>query len=82
MLCGVTAVEDRLQEDVEITLQLLREAGIKIWMLTGDKLETAVNISNSCRHFSKDMYKIELSGMNNGYLIKEKLDQYIKEYYY
>lgn len=78
-LNGVTAVEDRLQEEVETTLQLLREAGIKIWVLTGDKLETAVNISNSCRHFSREMLKIELSNMDDSFRIKEKLDQFIKE---
>ncbi len=79
VLNGVTAVEDRLQEDVESTLQMLREAGIKIWMLTGDKLETAVNISNSCKHFTKEMIIIEFSNLNESYLIKEKLDQFIKE---
>lgn len=50
---GVTAVEDKLQEDVENTLLVLRQAGIKIWVLTGDKLETAINISDSCKHFQK-----------------------------
>lgn len=78
-LTGVTAVEDRLQEDVETTLQMLREAGIKVWVLTGDKLETAVNISNSCRHFSKEMFKVEFSNMDSKFHIKEKLDQYIKD---
>ena len=40
-LLGVTGVEDRLQKDVRPSLELLRNAGIKIWMLTGDKVETA-----------------------------------------
>ncbi|KAG4304984.1 hypothetical protein PORY_001659 [Pneumocystis oryctolagi] len=40
-LLGVTGVEDRLQKDVKPSLELLRNAGIKIWMLTGDKAETA-----------------------------------------
>lgn len=40
-LLGVTGVEDRLQKDVKPSLELLRNAGIKIWMLTGDKVETA-----------------------------------------
>ena len=55
VLIGATAVEDKLQEEVESTLWTLREAGIKIWVLTGDKLETAVNISQSCKHFSPQM---------------------------
>ena len=57
-LVGSTAVEDRLQEDVASTLSSLRAAGIKIWVLTGDKRETAINISNSCKHFSPEMHKL------------------------
>lgn len=40
-LLGVTGVEDKLQPNVKASLELLRNAGIKIWMLTGDKVETA-----------------------------------------
>ncbi|CAL8308809.1 unnamed protein product [Lota lota] len=49
LLLGATAIEDRLQEGVPETIKILREAGLKIWMLTGDKTETAVNIG----YFSK-----------------------------
>jgi phospholipid-translocating ATPase len=59
-LIGVTGVEDRLQEDCANTLEELRKTGIKIWVLTGDKRETAVNISQSCKHFSTDMIKLQL----------------------
>ncbi|XP_063989984.1 probable phospholipid-transporting ATPase IIA isoform X1 [Diachasmimorpha longicaudata] len=52
LLC-VTGVEDRLQERVRPTLELLRNAGIKIWMLTGDKLETATCIAKSSRLVSR-----------------------------
>nr|XP_006814167.1 PREDICTED: probable phospholipid-transporting ATPase IIB-like [Saccoglossus kowalevskii] len=48
LLC-VTGVEDKLQVDVRPTLELLRNAGIKTWMLTGDKLETATCIAKSSR---------------------------------
>ena len=41
-LVGSTAIEDRLQEDVEKTIVSLKEAGIKVWVLTGDKIETAI----------------------------------------
>lgn len=51
LLC-VTGVEDRLQDNVRPTLELLRNAGIKIWMLTGDKLETATCIAKSSRLIS------------------------------
>ncbi|XP_046820654.1 phospholipid-transporting ATPase IF-like isoform X3 [Vespa crabro] len=52
-LLGVTAVEDRLQEGVEETLECLKVAGIKVWVLTGDKAETAENIAFLCGHFKK-----------------------------
>ncbi|XP_060536480.1 probable phospholipid-transporting ATPase IIB isoform X2 [Cylas formicarius] len=48
LLC-ITGVEDKLQDNVRATLELLRNAGIKIWMLTGDKLETATCIAKSSR---------------------------------
>ena len=48
ILLGCTAVEDSLQEQVPETIRDLLQAGIKIWMLTGDKLETAVNIARTC----------------------------------
>ncbi|XP_053318224.1 phospholipid-transporting ATPase VB [Spea bombifrons] len=48
-LIGATGIEDRLQEGVPDTIAALREAGISIWVLTGDKQETAVNIAYSCQ---------------------------------
>nr|XP_021144917.1 probable phospholipid-transporting ATPase VB [Columba livia]XP_021144918.1 probable phospholipid-transporting ATPase VB [Columba livia]XP_021144920.1 probable phospholipid-transporting ATPase VB [Columba livia]XP_021144921.1 probable phospholipid-transporting ATPase VB [Columba livia]XP_021144922.1 probable phospholipid-transporting ATPase VB [Columba livia]XP_021144923.1 probable phospholipid-transporting ATPase VB [Columba livia] len=48
-LLGATGIEDRLQDGVPDTITALREAGIKIWVLTGDKQETAVNIAYSCK---------------------------------
>ncbi|KIV91074.1 hypothetical protein PV10_05657 [Exophiala mesophila] len=48
-LLGVTGVEDRLQKDVKPSLELLRNAGVKIWMLTGDKIETARCVAVSAR---------------------------------
>ncbi|KAL3998137.1 phospholipid-translocating P-type ATPase flippase family protein [Acanthocheilonema viteae] len=52
LIC-LTGVEDRLQDQVTTSLELLRNAGIKIWMLTGDKLETAICIAKSSGLFSK-----------------------------
>ena len=59
-LIGATAVEDKLQDEVPETIQDLQMAGIKIWMLTGDKFETAENISFSCKLIKEDfeIYKI------------------------
>ncbi|XP_071064697.1 probable phospholipid-transporting ATPase IIB isoform X2 [Dasypus novemcinctus] len=52
-LLGLTGVEDQLQADVRPTLEMLRNAGIKIWMLTGDKLETATCIAKSSHLVSR-----------------------------
>lgn len=48
-LIGVTAIEDKLQEGVPAAIQTLLDASIRVWMITGDKQETAVNIAVSCR---------------------------------
>ena len=48
-LVGSTALEDRLQDEVPETIEHIRKAGIKLWVLTGDKIETAINIGYSCR---------------------------------
>ena len=55
MLIGGTAIEDRLQDGVPDTIALLGQAGIKLWVLTGDKVETAINIGFSCNLLSNDM---------------------------
>lgn len=60
-LIGATAIEDKLQDGVPETIETLSAAGIKIWMLTGDKQETAVNIAYSCRLFRPDMKILILS---------------------
>lgn len=58
MLLGCTAIEDQLQENVAQTIKTLSDAEIKIWMITGDKLETAENIALSCRIIRPDMETI------------------------
>lgn len=45
VLIGCTAIEDKLQEGVPTCIETLSKAGIKIWVLTGDKMETAINIA-------------------------------------
>ncbi|KAL6054974.1 Phospholipid-transporting ATPase [Balamuthia mandrillaris] len=54
-LLGATAVEDRLQEGVPEAIDTLLRAGIKMWVLTGDKMETAINIGFSCSLLEEDM---------------------------
>uniref|UniRef100_A0A452IYM6 Phospholipid-transporting ATPase n=1 Tax=Gopherus agassizii TaxID=38772 RepID=A0A452IYM6_9SAUR len=58
MLLGATAVEDKLQEGVTETIASLSLANIKIWVLTGDKQETAMNIGYSCHMLTDTMNEI------------------------
>ncbi|XP_013865152.1 phospholipid-transporting ATPase ID isoform X2 [Austrofundulus limnaeus] len=58
MLLGATAIEDKLQEGVPETIALLSLTNIKIWVLTGDKQETAVNIGYSCKMLTDDMAEV------------------------
>ena len=60
-LLGATGVEDELQDGVPETLEALRAASIKVWVLTGDKLETAINIAYSCGHFKRGMHLLTLT---------------------
>lgn len=60
-LLGGTAIEDRLQDGVPDAIQLLAQAGIKLWVLTGDKVETAINIGFSCNLLDNSMDLIILS---------------------
>lgn len=54
-LVGATAIEDRLQNGVPDCISILANAGLRIWMLTGDKLETAINIGFACSLLKDDM---------------------------
>ncbi|KAG7647547.1 putative P-type phospholipid transporter [Arabidopsis thaliana] len=58
VLLGATAVEDKLQNGVPDCINKLAQAGIKIWVLTGDKMETAINIGFACSLLRRDMKQI------------------------
>ena len=60
-LLGLTGVEDKLQDEVKSTLELLRNAGIRIWMLTGDKIETARCIAISTKLVARNQYIHEIA---------------------
>lgn len=62
LLAGCSAIEDKLQDDVGQTIKDIRKAGIKVWVLTGDKVETAINIGQSCQLLSKDQNWLALKG--------------------
>jgi phospholipid-translocating P-type ATPase (flippase) len=54
-IIGASAIEDKLQDGVPETIATLSDAGIKLWVLTGDKRETAIEIGKSCRLVRPDM---------------------------
>ncbi|KAF4019872.1 hypothetical protein G4228_011384 [Cervus hanglu yarkandensis] len=60
-LLGATAIEDKLQDQVPETIETLMKADIKIWILTGDKQETAINIGHSCKLLRKNMGMIVIN---------------------
>uniref|UniRef100_A0AAF5D3S5 Phospholipid-transporting ATPase n=1 Tax=Strongyloides stercoralis TaxID=6248 RepID=A0AAF5D3S5_STRER len=83
-LVGVSAIEDKLQEGVPDTIASLLEAKIKIWILTGDKKETAVNIAQSSALFSMNSNILILSGKTYDetsrclHEINQKVDEFKK----
>ena len=66
-LGGATAIEDKLQHGVPESIDKLRRAHIKMWMLTGDKRETAINIGHSCR-LIKDYSSVTVLDREAGHL--------------
>lgn len=78
-LIGGTAIEDRLQDGVPESISLLGQAGIKLWVLTGDKVETAINIGFSCNLLDNDMDLIILKVTDdNVSSIEAQLDEKLK----
>ena len=53
-LIGSTAIEDKLQDNVAEVISFIKEAGVKLWVLTGDKVETAINIGFSCKLLDRE----------------------------
>lgn len=77
-LLGATAIEDKLQDGVPEAIATLQQAGIKVWVLTGDRQETAINIGLSCRLISESMSLVIVNEENmhdtKAYITK-KLEQ-------
>lgn len=73
-LLGVTGVEDKLQKDVKPSLELLRNAGIKIWMLTGDKVETARCVAVSSKLVARGQYIYTVAKLKRKDGAQEHLD--------
>ena len=76
ILLGATALEDKLQENVRKDINEYIDAGIHVWMLTGDKLDTAESIAHSCKLFNDDtvIYKVRGDEEN----IKQSLSKIIE----
>lgn len=72
-LIGTTAVEDTLQDGVPETIAHLREAGIKVWLLTGDKVETATSVAYLCKLLERDMVLLHLVRQQNAQVCQELL---------
>ncbi|EUC42626.1 hypothetical protein COCMIDRAFT_39311 [Bipolaris oryzae ATCC 44560] len=78
-LLGGTAIEDRLQDGVPESISLLGQAGIKLWVLTGDKVETAINIGFSCNLLDNDMDLIILKVTDDTIAsVEAQLDEKLK----
>ena len=61
-LIGSTAIEDRLQDEVADTIRFMKRTGIKVWVLTGDKVETAINIGFSAGLLESNMVQYLVDG--------------------
>ncbi|XP_045128293.1 phospholipid-transporting ATPase ID-like isoform X3 [Portunus trituberculatus] len=75
VLLGATAIEDKLQDGVPQTIANLAMAGIKIWVLTGDKQETAINIGYSCQLLTDDMVEIFVIDAQSAGEVEEQLQR-------
>ncbi|KAI5084632.1 hypothetical protein GOP47_0000801 [Adiantum capillus-veneris] len=73
ILVGATAVEDKLQKGVPECIDKLALAGLKIWVLTGDKMETAINIGFACSLLRQDMKQLVISLDNSEVRAAEEL---------
>lgn len=87
-LLGATAVEDKLQDGVPEAIAMLKMAGIKVWVLTGDKVETAISIAHTCRLFNSrtTLHRIAESDLvkpwrprEEDFTVEEGLQQKLRE---
>ncbi|EGR33087.1 phospholipid-translocating p-type flippase family protein, putative [Ichthyophthirius multifiliis] len=74
MLLGATAIDDMLQDDVASTIQSMKQAGIKVWVLTGDKVESAISIAFSCQLLNTELKQLTIDGQNQVEVEKQLKD--------
>ncbi|KAF8891364.1 hypothetical protein BD779DRAFT_1514830 [Infundibulicybe gibba] len=80
-LLGATAIEDRLQDGVPEAIADLKRAGIKIWVATGDKLETAIAIGRSTNLVEPDSNVIIVRGNNQGHPVLRQIRHAMEKYF-
>ncbi len=64
-LVGSTALEDKLQDGVPDTIEMIRKGGIKLWVLTGDKIETAINIGYASKLLDDQIKQYIIDGQSS-----------------
>uniref|UniRef100_A0A8D0A995 Phospholipid-transporting ATPase n=1 Tax=Sander lucioperca TaxID=283035 RepID=A0A8D0A995_SANLU len=82
LLLGATAIEDKLQDGVPQTIEQLSKANIKIWVLTGDKQETAENIGYSCNLLREEMNDVFIVSGNSPEDVRQELRSVKRLYHF
>ncbi|XP_044005984.1 probable phospholipid-transporting ATPase IM isoform X3 [Aphidius gifuensis] len=78
ILLGATAIEDKLQDGVPQTIANLSLAGIKLWVLTGDKQETAINIGYSCQLLTDDLTDVFIVDATTYDAVETQLNRFLE----
>lgn len=79
IIVGATAIEDKLQKGVPETIDFILRSGVKLWVLTGDKMETAINIGYSARLIRRDMIVIRMQYGTDRAATKRKLQLLVQK---
>jgi phospholipid-translocating ATPase len=82
-LLGGTAIEDRLQDGVPDAIQRLADGGIKLWVLTGDRVETAINIGFSCNllHNNMELIIFKVTPESTPEKVERQIEEYLERYF-
>jgi len=75
VLLGATGIEDKLQDQVSNTIKFITDADIKLWVLTGDKVETARSIGRSCGLIGQEITEVLIAGDS-----EDQLDYVFREF--
>jgi magnesium-transporting ATPase (P-type) len=78
-LLGSTAIEDQLQDDVDDCLNSFIETGIKVWVLTGDKTDTAKSIAFSCNLITHEFVLFEFKENSSSIDIKNSIKDFLNK---